>query len=201
MSERSLLVDRYGTNVTEVPCRHDGVTFRTRTGERSGATPPRRCEHEDPARQTAPVPRRGVGRESRSAGPTMSGPVLRSGPETSRTDDRIPVVVMKPRAGAMGILASRAIGTAQHDLLRGRRPLNPMRATDASRRGLPDRRPGLRLARPGRTPALDDVAERLRHLIVVQCELDQVIELLRQHVLAAIGEPVRSKKPLAEEPF
>lgn len=48
-------------------------------------------------------------------------------------------------------------------------------------------------------PSLDAVAVRLRSLIVVKRELDQVIELLRHHALAELGEPIL--RAGAEEPF
>ena len=50
-------------------------------------------------------------------------------------------------------------------------------------------------------PSLDEVAERLRHPVVVERELGHVVELLRQHVFAAMGEPIRRGTGLAEEPF
>ena len=52
-----------------------------------------------------------------------------------------------------------------------------------------------------RRPSLDDVADRLRHLLVVQRELEHVTDLLRQHVFAAIGEPTRDKAQYDEDPF
>ena len=37
-------------------------------------------------------------------------------------------------------------------------------------------------------PSLDDVAARLRFLRLVQSELDDVVKLLRQHVMVEIGD-------------
>jgi hypothetical protein len=39
-------------------------------------------------------------------------------------------------------------------------------------------------------PTLDEVASCLRSLIVAKRELDDVVELLRQHAFAELGEPV-----------
>lgn len=48
-------------------------------------------------------------------------------------------------------------------------------------------------------PTLDEVASRLRSLIVVKRELDQVVDLLRQHALAELGGPIVDTR--GEEPF
>ena len=55
-------------------------------------------------------------------------------------------------------------------------------------------------------PALDEVAAELRRLRVLMHDLDDVTELLRRHVLLAIGEPFPTKQPCGhlygqDEPF
>lgn len=52
-------------------------------------------------------------------------------------------------------------------------------------------------------PRLDDVAETIRRLRFIHREMDQAIELLRSHMLIAMGEGVSSARgsSVHEEPF
>ncbi len=55
------------------------------------------------------------------------------------------------------------------------------------------------------TPTLDEVAAALRHLRLVQRDLSETIELLRQHALIALGERDLNAAPqgtsIDDEPF
>src|SRR5687768_13300545 len=53
-------------------------------------------------------------------------------------------------------------------------------------------------------PPLDDVAAKLRYLRLVQSELNQCVELIRQHALIALGERSLYEQPpdgMCEAPF